>query len=112
MNEQRKHERLSSIHLSAYRHYKEDGTIDSEGNVARTLDLAQGGALLELREKFEPGSILELDMLLAEAEVRCKARITNVREKDGIFLTGIEFIEMKEADRETLKSYLTWEYFA
>lgn len=111
MEEHRKNPRLSSMHLSAYKHYAADGTIDSEGNLARTLDLAQGGALLELREKFEPGSILELDMVLGEAKVKCKAKITNVREQEGVFLTGIEFTEMKEEDREILKSYLTWDYF-
>ncbi len=111
MQEQRRYTRLSSIHLGTYRHYADDRTIDSDGNVIRTLDLGKGGALLELREKFEPNSILDLDMLLGEARIKCKARITNVRAKGKVFMTGVEFIEMSEEDREILQSYLTWEYF-
>jgi hypothetical protein len=110
--EHRKHARLSSIHLSTYKHFADDKTVDSQGNVVRTLDLGKGGALLELRERFEPNSILELDMMLGESRIRCLARITNVREGDGVFMTGVAFTDMKEEDQEILKSYLTWEYFA
>jgi c-di-GMP-binding flagellar brake protein YcgR len=50
-------------------------------------------------------------MLLGEARIKCRARITNVRAKGKVFMTGVEFIEMSEEDREILQSYLTWEYF-
>ena len=102
--ERRKWPRIPAEHLVSYTHYDEEGEPDDMG-MARTLDLGEGGILLEMTRPARPGSRLEVKMasgehiITARGEVVYSQRLSRTR-----WRVGVKFSEITQSDRGTISS--------
>ncbi|MBW1910722.1 MAG: PilZ domain-containing protein [Deltaproteobacteria bacterium] len=85
--ERRKHPRFESFNLLSYVCLDENNHALDQG-MGRTLNVSEGGILLETPNPIDPKHTLVLTI------------------GDGKVRTGIQFIEMNEATLGTLKRYV------
>jgi c-di-GMP-binding flagellar brake protein YcgR len=86
--------------------------IDEEKNkiiqgMGRTLNVSEGGILLETHVPIDPGYTLILTIAMEEDLMHFKGRIAHSREReDGKFESGVEFLEMDKQKRRFLSQYM------
>ena len=104
-NERRRHIRIDSLNLS-YVSVDENGSIVNEG-IGRTLNVSESGILLEtnfqtsLKQAVSLTIAFEEDLLdLRGTFIHCQAF------GNGLFQTGVEFMEIDDSAKETLKRYI------
>jgi hypothetical protein len=96
--ERRKWPRVPAEHLVSYTHYDEEGGPDDMG-MARTLDLGQGGILLEMTRPAQPGSILEIKMVSGEHIVRARGQVAHSQLlSPDRWRVGVRFSEIAQSD--------------
>jgi hypothetical protein len=101
--ERRKCPRVPAEHLVSYTHYDEEGDPDDMG-MARTLDLSEGGILLEMTRPARPGSALEIKMVSGEHIIRARGQVaySQLLSPDR-WRVGVSFVEITQGDLVTIE---------
>ncbi len=87
--------------LTAYRSLAE-GVVTASG-FARTLNLAETGALIESPDRFQKGQTLSLEFLLDyDRIVRAEGRVTRVSKVKGFYHVSVEFQRVAAASRRLI----------
>jgi c-di-GMP-binding flagellar brake protein YcgR len=96
--ERRKWPRVPTEHLVSYTHFDGQGEPDEMG-MARTLDLSEGGIVLEMTHALETGSRLEMEMVTGDHVLRARGRVVyNQQLSSGYWRVGVSFTEIKDSD--------------
>ncbi|MBU4262119.1 MAG: PilZ domain-containing protein [Proteobacteria bacterium] len=91
-DDKRKHERYSALNLS-YICEDKDGDVLYEG-MGRTLNVSEGGILLETNFYISPDNNLTLEISLEDTLVDLRGRVIYCNEQEGKkFHTGLELLE-------------------
>ena len=105
-DEQRIDQRIESSNLLSYICFDENNHEMMQG-MGRTLNVSEGGILLETHVPIDPHYIVSLTMALEDDLMDFKGKIVYSRKRDdGKFESGIEFIEMDEEKHQFFKQYL------
>ena len=106
-SEQRKFERADALNFLAYSCVNEkDGTNTQQG-IGRTLNISEGGVLLETDTPLDSMHTIFLTIALKEKVIDVKGRILWCKESTGgIFMSGIEFYGMEQDACPILNQYL------
>lgn len=104
--EKRQSERFNSTNLL---HYKVVDARDGQlgDGMARTLNVSEGGLLLETNTSFEPGQELSVSIGLEEEEVDVVGEVRHCKNSgDGLFTTGVKFENLDKDAARVLAVYL------
>ena len=102
-----RHKRLESLNLVSLSHKDEQGQMDLEV-VGRTLDLSEGGILLEIHQPL-PSENRTVDVTLGIKEhvIQAVGEIVHQRELDsGHIGLGIAFREISDEDATVISRFL------
>ncbi len=99
--------RLESLNLVSFSHLGTDGKPDLEG-VGRTLDLSEGGILLEITSKIPSSEeLLDVTIGIRQNIVKVHGRIVHQRPlPNGNFALGVSFTDLSPTDRQTINTFL------
>ena len=104
--EKRKDPRVNSQNLVFYI-CLDEGDRQVKQGMGRTLNVSEGGILLETHESIEQPGCVILTLGLEEYMMAIKGRmIFSNRRGDGRFETGIQFMEMDDQRRRSLRQYI------
>jgi c-di-GMP-binding flagellar brake protein YcgR len=108
MNRDRRSEsRFNSKNLISYVCLDEDNKKYGQG-MGRTLNISEGGILLETHVLIDPESTISLTIALEEELVDFNGRIAfSNKKKDGKYETGVNFIAQNAEKRRFLRHYIT-----
>ena len=102
----RKDQRVKSPNLLVYLCIDEEGNKIFQG-MGRTLNVSEGGILLETHVPIDPRHTLLLTIAMEEDLMHFKGRIAHTKEReDGRFESGVEFLEMDKQKRRFLSQYM------
>lgn len=105
--EKRKHQRVSSLNLLSYVCLDEDNNHLEQG-MGRTLDISQGGILIETHLRIEAKYILLLSVGFEDELVDIKGEVIYCRqEDDGMFQSGVRFLEADKRVQEIIEELVT-----
>jgi hypothetical protein len=105
--EKRKHARTGSHNLVSYVCLDEENRVLSEG-MGRTLNVSEGGILLETREPLDPSCTVSLTLALEDELVDIKGKIAFAKKRlSGKYVTGIEFLGSEEKKIRLLRQFIT-----
>lgn len=100
--EKRKYPRINARFVVSYRILREDGNVD----ISQAKNISLGGMLLTTNRKFEPGTVLALDIRLPFDinPIIITAKVIDSREvtKDLIYDTRIIFLDVDERHKNTI----------
>jgi PilZ domain. len=106
-SEQRKFERAGALNLLTYSCVNEQNGINTQQGLGRTLNVSEGGVLLETYIHLNLKNTISLTIALKEKMVDIKGKILWCKENaEGMFVSGIEFYEMELDAFAILKRYL------
>jgi len=111
LNEKRpkpRHKRLETLNLVSLSHKDEDGRVDLE-IVGRTLDLSEGGILLECSQPV-PSENKEVDVILGIREhvIKVKGEIVHMRDLDDENVgLGIAFKDLSADDALIISDFMS-----
>jgi c-di-GMP-binding flagellar brake protein YcgR len=98
--------RVKSPNLLVYLCMDEEKNKIIQG-MGRTLNVSEGGILLETHVPIDPRHTLLLTIAMEEDLMHFKGRIAHSREReDGKFESGVEFLEMDKQKRRFLSQYM------
>jgi hypothetical protein len=104
--DKRKHARLESLNLS-YVCLDDDNNVVKQG-MGRTLNISEAGILLEAYFPIDASYQILLTIGLKDKLVDLKGRLAHSRPTEkGKHEVGIEFIEVDDAARQTLKEFVS-----
>jgi hypothetical protein len=105
--DKRRHPRTGSHNLVSYVCLDEGAHVKSEG-IGRTLNVSEGGILLETREPFDPSCTITLMIALEDELMELKGRVAYAKERaGGRHETGIQFIDSEEKKMRLLRQFIT-----
>ena len=94
--EKRKHQRISTLNLFYYECLDEQDNPLGEG-MGRTLDISEGGLLIETHDKIEAKYILMLAVGFEDELVDIKCEVVYSRPgNNNMYESGVSFIEANE----------------
>jgi len=103
--DKRKHERYSALNLS-YICEDKDGDLLYEG-MGRTLNVSEGGILLETSCYISPGNNLTLEIALEDTLVNLQGRVIYCNESAGkTFHTGLELVNPDAGNQAILQQFI------
>lgn len=110
IEEKRKKPRVHTVNLISYTSLGERGNSVEQG-MGKSLDIGQGGILIETQVPIKAQLILLTAVNVNEELIKAKGRVVYCREVDSnIFHTGIHFEEssdrVREIVAELIKAYL------
>jgi len=98
--------RIESSNLLSYVCLDENNHEMMQG-MGRTLNVSEGGILLETHVPIDPHHIVSLTIALENDLMDLKGKIAYSRkQEDGKFESGIEFMEMDEEKRRFIRQYI------
>ncbi len=104
--DKRQHPRIDSLNLISYVCIDETDTGVVQG-MGRTLNVSEGGILLETHIQMDSKHTLSLTIGLEEDLVDIKGEVVHSKPgKDDNFETGIHFFEIDEEALRVLKKYI------
>ncbi len=104
--QKRKHDRIGSLNLLNYICLDENNEEVVQG-MGRTLNVSQGGILLETHVAIDESHIISLGIGLEDDMVAIKGKIIYCREnKNRKFESGIEFLDINETSLRILNRYI------
>ncbi|MBF0100399.1 MAG: PilZ domain-containing protein [Desulfobacterales bacterium] len=107
MSEKRTSERFSSFKLISYTCYSDNGIDVFQQGMGRTLDVSEGGLLLETHTYVEPHRPVELHIGLGDDSLKIAGNVIYCRKADsGKYESGIEFIELDQHIMTELKKFI------
>jgi c-di-GMP-binding flagellar brake protein YcgR len=104
--QRRKHERKDSLNLIDY------VVLGSEGNpisrrMGRTLNVSEGGILLETHHPLKQGQRIVITIALNEDLVEINGHVVYITPcEDKLFCSGIEFSEIDKEGERVVKNYI------
>ena len=105
-DDKRRDPRISSSNLISYVSRDENNQAIMQG-MGRTLNVSEGGILLETHVPIDPHHVVTLTIALEDELMEFKGRIAHsMKREDGGFTTGIKFIQMNEEKRQFLGQYV------
>jgi len=105
-DDKRKNQRIKSPNLLVYLCLDEQKNEVIQG-MGRTLNVSEGGILLETHVPIDPRHTVLLTIAMEEDLMHFKGKIAHSREReDGRFESGVEFLEMDERKCRFLKQYM------
>ena len=104
--ERRKRSRIDSTNLLSYVCIDENKEIVRHG-MGRTLNITEEGILLETHVPVEPQHIVSLTIGVKDDLIDIKGRVIYYRTgEDGMFRSGIRFMETDKATLRVLKKFI------
>lgn len=103
-----RHKRLETLNLVSLSHKDPNGRVDLE-IVGRTLDLSEGGILLECSQAV-PSENREVEVILGIREyvIKVKGEIVHMRDlEDENIGLGIAFKDLSEEDARIITSFMS-----
>jgi c-di-GMP-binding flagellar brake protein YcgR len=105
-DDKRRNQRVKSPNLLVYLCIDEEKNKIFQG-MGRTLNVSEGGILLETHVPIDPRHTLLLTIAMEEDLMHFKGRIAHSKEReDGRFESGVEFLEMDDQKRRFLSQYM------
>lgn len=105
-DKQRKHERVDSLNLLNYIAFDKNGEVVLQG-MGRTLNVSQGGILLETHLSIPADHQISLSIGLEDEMIDIKGKVVYSREgKNQKYESGIEFFEINEGSMRVLNKYV------
>jgi len=102
MEEKRKHQRVNTVNLLSYV-ILDEAEKPLEQGMGRTLDLSQGGLLVETKVPIEGKYLLLMAIDIKDELIKIKGKIVYSMEKEPeIFHTGVRFVESNERIHEII----------
>ncbi len=104
--EKRKNPRINSHNLISYVCLDENNKPIRQG-MGRTLDISEGGILLETHLPIDSQNIMSLTISLEDETMVIQGKVIhNKKRNDGKFECGLKFIEMDEIKKRILKQVI------
>ncbi len=104
-HEKRQRPRIDTHNLISYVYLDENNNPLGQG-MGRTMNISEGGVLLETHAFIDPQYILSFTISLEDVIMDVKGRVTyNKRRDDGMYETGIQFVENDESKVRILKQF-------
>lgn len=104
--EKRKHPRINSLNLLAYVCMNENSEIVRQG-MAKTLDVSEGGILMETHVPVDPQHTVSLTLGLKDELTDVKGKVVHFRKDgNGRFQSGIQFMENQEPTWRGLRKFI------
>ena len=107
-NDKRLHKRIDALNLLSYVCIDENDQVVLQG-MGRTLNVSQGGILLETHIQMDSKYTVSLTIGLEEGLVDIKGEIAHSspgKGKGENYESGIQFLEMDEPVLQVLKKYV------
>lgn len=74
--------------------------------MGRTLDISEGGILLEALQHFPLLSQIDFGIAVGDEIIDAKGKVIHLSQKeDGKIHMGIQFVEIRDEDKEKLREY-------
>lgn len=108
MRKKPRHKRLETLNLVSLSHKDQDGHVDLE-IVGRTLDLSEGGILLECSQAV-PSENKEVEVILGIREhvIKVKGEIVHMRDlEDGNIGLGIAFRDLSADNARIINGFMS-----
>ncbi|SCY41009.1 PilZ domain-containing protein [Desulfoluna spongiiphila] len=104
--EKRKHARFNSTNLLSYACVNAENTVVQQG-MGKTLDVSEGGILLETHVPIDPSHRVQLDIGFRDDVVEMTGDVAYTRTGEtGRSESGIRFGEHSEKDHEVLLKFI------
>lgn len=104
--DKRLHSRIKALNLIAYECMDEDGQEVMHG-MGRTLNISEGGILLETHVQIEPQYDASLSIGLEDDLIDIKGKVVSCKPgKVDKFESGIKFLEIGQTELVVLKLYI------
>jgi len=104
--ERREHPRIHSFNLLAYVCMNENSEIVRQG-MAKTLDVSEGGILMETHVPIDPQYTVSLTLGLKDELTDIKGKVVHFRTNgNGRIQSGIQFMETQEATWRVLRKFI------
>jgi len=104
--EKRKHSRIHSLNLLAYVCMNEKSDIVRQG-MAKTLDVSEGGILMETHVPIDPQHTVSLTLGLKDELTDIKGKVAHFRtDGNGRFQSGIQFVETQRPTSRVLRKFI------
>ena len=101
----RKRPRFDSINLSYIRLDQSDEVVQQA--MAKTINISDGGILLETHFKIEKGTTLVASLGLRDETVDVRGKVVHVQASgEGKYVSGIEITGIESGDEGLLQEYL------
>ena len=105
-DEKRRKPRVGSHNLLSYVCLDSENQTMTQG-MGRTLNVSEGGILLETHDSINPEHTILLTIALEDEIIDVKGKITfQKKREDGKHEQGIQFIELDEKINRFLKQYV------
>jgi len=106
-SEMRNKERIGSHNLVSYVVLDEENHEIKQG-IGRTLNISEGGVLLETHSPIETGRIVSLTIGMEDDLMDLMGKIAHSGEgDDGKFENGIKFLTMNAEEMQFLQQFIT-----
>lgn len=107
MNDKRRHQRFSSLHLVSYKLFNESNELCAQG-VGRTLNISNGGILLDIEDQIDDKiKTVHMEIALDDILVIITGSTAFSRKTDkGYTECGIEFQRISPDDQNMLQNYI------
>ena len=106
VTEKRKHQRISTLNLLSYVCLDEEGNSLEQG-MGRTLDISEGGILMETHVRIETKYIVLMAVGIEDELIDIKGEVVYSREaKSGMFESGVRFLEKNEKMIQIVKDLI------
>jgi Tfp pilus assembly protein PilZ len=106
-SEQRKFSRSDTLNFLAYSCMNEKDGSNTQQGIGRTLNISEGGVLLETDTPLESAQTIFLTIALKEKVIDVKGKVLWCKKSaGGNFMSGIEFYGMEQDAFPILNRYL------
>lgn len=102
----REHPRVERILMTAVEQFNETGEL-AESRIGRTLNISEGGILLEVHQPLPFLSKVTLSLAIKEDIIKAEGEVAHLRKtRDGKIEMGIMFLNLSDRDRNIIKKHL------
>lgn len=105
-SDKRRYPRVLRAFFTAFKRYESDGEIKN-ADVGHTLNISEGGILLETTRAAPLESRLQLSLGFDEDIIKVEGEIVHLRKNDDNNIEmGIKFLNLSDEDREKIRRSL------
>lgn len=102
----RKHKRVEKLCFIVVKTYDENGEL-IEGYTGTTLNVSEGGALVETENPLHFLSKVDLTLALDDVLIKLKGEVAHLKKReDNLVEMGFKFIDVGEEELELLRNVL------
>ncbi len=106
-HESRYHSRFESVHLVQFTHFDETFRKDIE-DMGRTLDISEGGIMLECKQTLPAGTQVELNIAIDEKIITVRGEIVHVMPAQGTRVDiGVKFTLITKKDKQLINDFVS-----